>query len=351
MVVERTDRGDDMFMSWLARNAQQVLDLDALALLPSADGDGVATTPAPLRPEPDDEGRHEPGPEPLWNESWYFDAVSDTGELGVYTRLGRLPNQDQCLYTACITGPGRPSIMLVGAFPLPAADDAAQVVQGPGLRAEHHCEDPLRRFRVVLEGTAQAHADPAAPLRGEAGEDIAIAFDLVWETDGIPFAWRQATRYEIPCRVSGTVTIGDERVLFAGPGQRDHSWGARDWWAVDWMWNGLHLADGTHIHQVAVPQIPGYGVGYVQRGEGLTEITTATATAEVAGDGLVTSAHISSGPDALELDIEPVAYGAIRLEAPDGRLSLFPRAMCRVRAGDGREGTGWIEWNHVQRDE
>ena len=30
-----------------------------------------------LRPEPVDEGRHEPGSEDLWNESWYFDAVSD----------------------------------------------------------------------------------------------------------------------------------------------------------------------------------------------------------------------------------------------------------------------------------
>ena len=30
MVVERTERGDDMFMAWLERNGQQVLDLDAL---------------------------------------------------------------------------------------------------------------------------------------------------------------------------------------------------------------------------------------------------------------------------------------------------------------------------------
>jgi len=73
MVVVRTERGDDMFMAWLERNAQQVLDLDGLALLPAQ---GAARPPA-LRPEPEDEGRHPPGPEQLWNESWYFDAVSD----------------------------------------------------------------------------------------------------------------------------------------------------------------------------------------------------------------------------------------------------------------------------------
>ena len=26
-------------------------------------------------------------------------------------------------------------------------------------------------------------------------------------------------------------------------------------------------------------------------------------------------------------------------------VSQFPRAMCRVRARDGRTGTAWVEWN------
>ena len=90
MVVVRTDRGDDMFMTWLARNAQQALDLDAVELLPEPRSGGCRA--AAPRAEAD-EGRHEPGPEALWNESWYFDAVSDDGALGVYVRLGRLPNQ------------------------------------------------------------------------------------------------------------------------------------------------------------------------------------------------------------------------------------------------------------------
>ena len=53
-----------------------------------------------LRPEPADEGPHTPGTEDLWSESWYFDGVSDDGTLGVYTRLGRLPNQDVAIITA-----------------------------------------------------------------------------------------------------------------------------------------------------------------------------------------------------------------------------------------------------------
>jgi len=347
MVVERTERGDEMFMTWLARNAQQVLDLDALSLLPQAGG----PPPAPLRPQPQDEGRHSPGPEPLWNESWYFDAVSHDGSLGVYVRLGRLPNQGVCLYTACVCGPDRPSIMLVdAAAPLPAADDDDQAIHTASFQAEQRCLAELERFAVRVSGTAEAHADPSGPLRAQPGAPVQIELDLVWETAGIPYAWRQTTRYEIPCQVSGTVRVGEEEIALSGVGQRDHSWGSRDWWAVDWMWSALHFSDGTHTHAVGIPQMPGFGVGYVQRDGRLVEITSVTATEVVAANGLIERARISSEPDELAVEVEPLAFGALRLEAPDGRVSLFPRAMCRVRAGDGRQGWGWVEWNRVQRE-
>jgi hypothetical protein len=338
MVVVQTDRGDEMFLTVLERATQQILDLET-----------SDTKPEPLRPEPEDEGRHAPGPEPLWNESWYFDGVSDDRSLGLYVRLGRVPNQDSCLYTVAICGPDRPAVMLVdAAAPLPEPGDDAQKIDTDGLRAEHHCEEPLQRFRVKVGGTAESHADHSAPLRSESGEPVEVELDLVWETDGIPYAWRQSTRYEIPCRVSGTVRVGDEEISFSGPGQRDHSWGARDWWATDWMWSGLHFDDGTRTHAVGVPQMPGSGVGYVQREGEIEEITSVTATEEVAENGLITKAQIDSGPDELSIAVEPRAFGALRLEAPDGRVSLFPRAMCDVRTSDGRTGTGWVEWNRVQ---
>ncbi len=144
------------------------------------------------------------------------------------------------------------------------------------------------------------------------------------------------------------VRVSEEVVGFSGPGQRDHSWGSRDWWAVDWMWSALHFEDGTRTHAVGVPQMPGYGVGYVQKGGELVEITSVRASEEVADNGLIKSARIVSGPDELRVEVEPLAFGALRLEAPDGRVSMFPRAMCRVRTSDGRTGTGWLEWNLVQ---
>jgi hypothetical protein len=346
MVVQRTERGDEMFMTWFERNATQAIDLDAVELLPAAS----SGPPPPLRPEPEDEGCHEPGPEALWNESWYFDAVSADGSMGVYVRLGRLPNQGVALYSACVCGPGRATVMLVdAAAPLPDDADPEQSIETPVFAAAQRCERELQSFSVRLRGTAQAFHDQSAPLRGEAGEPVELALELVWETDGIPYAWRSSTRYEIPCRVSGTVTLAGETIRLQGPGQRDHSWGSRDWWAVDWMWSALHLDDGTHTHAVGLPEMPGYGVGYVQREGELEEIETVRAEQELGPDGLIAAAGIASAPPALDLDVQPLAFGPLRLEAPDGRLSLFPRAMCSVRAADGRTGLGWVEWNRVQR--
>jgi hypothetical protein len=341
VLVERTERGDEMFMVSVARYAQQVLDLEALELLPEP---GSGRPPA-LRPEPGDEDRHASGPEELWNESWYFDAVSSDGATGVYSRLGLYPNLGVAWMTAFVCGPDRPTVAIVDfAAPMPPGQELT--VAGGGLLAEHTCEEPLERFRVRLEATGESHEDAADLLRGEAGDPVPVSFDLTWETLGEPYAYRVATRYEIPCRVEGHVEVGGERIEMQGLGQRDHSWGTRDWWSAEWMWCAGHLDDGTRFHGVEfrLPGTPPIGVGYLQPPEGgVIELDSVSASEDVGPDGLITTAEVRFGD--LTVAVEPRAFGPLRLEAPDGRVSQFPRAMCRVAAGDGRTGVAWVEWN------
>ncbi|WP_040863559.1 DUF7064 domain-containing protein [Nocardia niigatensis] len=341
MVVVRTDRGDDMFMALLERVCRQISDLGALELLPDQ-----GSAPAPLQPDAADERPHSTGSEPLWNESWYFDAVTDNADTGVYARLGRLPNQDESLVTVSVVRAGRPAVMLVDAHaPMPAGDGERQIVEGPGYRVELGCDEPLRSYRVVVRGRGESFDDHSAPLRGEAGDPIDVEFDLTWTTEGVPYAWRASTRYEIPCRVTGSVRVGDETFRLDAVGQRDHSWGSRDWWANDWMWNAFHLQDGTHTHAVTIPQLPGFAVGYVQKNGQVTELTGGTTEQDIADNGLITEATMAAAPGPQSLAIEPIAWGALRMLAPDGRVAYFPRAMAKVRTCDGIEGVGWIEWN------
>jgi hypothetical protein len=72
------------------------------------------------------------------------------------------------------------------------------------------------------------------------------------------------------------------------------------------------------------------------------------ASERLRADGLIAGARVKLDPPGLELELEPLAFGPLRLVAPDGRVSHFPRAMCRVRTRDGRGGVGWVEWNLTQ---
>lgn len=341
VIVERTARGDDMFMTSVSRYAQQVLDLDAFELLPEP----RSTRRAPQRPAAADERPHLAGAEQLWNESWYFDVVADDTSVGAYVRLGLYPNLGVSWITAMACGPQQPTVAVVDfQAPLPGAEQL--IVTGDDTNLELSCEAELERYHVRLSATGRHHADAAALLRSEEGTPVPVELDLVWETQGEPYAYRITTRYEIPCAVQGTLTVAGQEMALSGPGQRDHSWGPRDSWSAEWMWSAGRLHDGTRFHAVVfrLPDTPPFGVGYLQPPDGgVIEPDSVTASEEVGPDGLITAARI--GLDDLRLEVQPLAFGPLLLEAPGGRLSQFPRAMCTIRADDGRRGVAWVEWN------
>jgi hypothetical protein len=346
MVVVRTERGDEMFTTMLSRYAQQAIDVGAVELLPQP-GRG---RPTPLRPAPSEEDRHEPGGEQLWSESYYFDAVSADGSLGCYLRLGLYPNLGVSWYTAFVCGPGRDAVAVID-LQAPLPGEGSLAIEREDLRADHLCELPLERFRATLDAAGEVFADPAAVLRGERGTPVPVELDLVWETAGTPYAYRLTTRYEVPCTVSGTIRVGDEQLQLRGAGQRDHSHGTRDWWSMDWMWSAAAFDDGTRMHAVAlrIPGAPVLSVGYVQdRDCQVVELDAVETDEEVAADGLIERARIAVDRALPQLEVQPLAFGPLLLTAPDGRVSQFPRAMCRFTSEDGRSGLGWMEWNRNQ---
>ncbi|MGV0874069.1 DUF7064 domain-containing protein [Mycolicibacterium sp. XJ879] len=344
MLVERTERGDQMFMTMLDRHCHHVLDTDAAAILPEPVG------LEPLRPEPTDEGAHAPGDEELWNESWYFDFVDPAQKIGGWIRLGLVPNQNVAWINGLLCGPDMPTIAIVD-LEAPLPDDPMQVHCAAGdLTME--ITEPLQSYRVTLRGPAQAYDDPAALLRGEAGRPTELTMDLVLRTEGVPYQYRITPRYEIPCGVSGTVSAdGQSYQLDSVPGQRDHSWGVRDWWSMEWVWSALHLDDGTRLHgvDVRVPGAPPVGIGYIQHPDHeLIELQTVAAREEMGDNGLPLQTTLTLAPGDVTVSIAVHGHAPVRLTSPDGRVSQFPRAWAAVTAVDGRTGVGWLEWNRNQ---
>ena len=207
---------------------------------------------------------------------------------------------------------------------------------------------------MSLRGRGQAYDDPSALLRGEPGRPVELSMDLTWTTAGTPYQYRMTPRYEIPCTVSGTV-VADGRTfaLHGVPGQRDHSWGVRDWWSMDWVWSALHLqrrhasarrrpphprsaADRRRLHPAA-----GRSAGRTAGGDGAGNVRRQRLTA---GNRADARAPAMSPPR-----VEIKGHAPVLLTATDGRVSHFPRAWATVTTDDGRTGVGWLEWNRNQR--
>ena len=300
---------------------------------------------------PDDESRHTPDAENLWNESYYCDFVQADGSLGGWLRLGLYPNRGVAWWTTWIVRPGHPGVCSV--------DYGAPVPPGNGLvsesdvlgRVEIDLRRPLEEFRLAARARATTIERPEdVYAHGEsAGRPTDLDLDLTWATDGIPYHYVLTTRYEIPCLVTGTVTVAGETFTIDGQGQRDHSWGVRDWWAFGWCWCSLRLDDGTRVHlaDIRIPGMPTF-FGYIQTPGAVNPVTALSVTEDVGEHGFPSASRIeiaAAPAHDLVIDVNPVAFGPVLLRNDDGRTSRFPRAMVRCRTADGRPGSGWIEWN------
>ena len=321
---------------------------------------------------PSDEGRHPPTDEDLWNESYYCDFVDTAGAgtpgesgpaLGGWLRLGLYPNRKVAWWTTWIVRPGLPGVCSVDYHaPVPPGDGLVSASERLG-RVEIDLRDPLVAFRLAADAAAEliatpesvydAAASPGSSATTPGATPTRLGVDLTWTTDGVPYHYDVTTRYEIPCLVSGTVTVGEETYTVRGHGQRDHSWGVRDWWAFGWCWCSLRLDDGTRVHlaHIRVPGFPAF-FGYVQTPGAVHPATALDVTEDVGEHGFPTRARIdieAAPAHSLGIDVTPVAFGPVLLRnEDDGRTSRFPRAMVRCRADDGREGSGWIEWNQPE---
>ncbi|HEY4377500.1 MAG TPA: hypothetical protein VGM93_10085 [Acidimicrobiales bacterium] len=296
-----------------------------------------------------DEARHEPTDEELWSESLYLDFFDADGQVGGYVRLGLYPNLGTAWYWACVVGPDRPLVTVIDHdAPLPNGRDLE--IRTEGLWSSLTVETPLDHFSVGCEAFAVGVDDPAEVYGDLRGDRVPFGLDLEWETDGGTYAYPGITRYEVPCRVHGEVLLGDERLEIDGWGQRDHSWGVRDWWTFGWSWTAGRLDDGTRFHgtHVTFDEALLFQTGYVQPPGGPLAGVEAFDRDQVLGDaGFPTSGTCRL--DGLELEIEPVSFSPVHLVAPDGRTSRFPRALCRfTEVGGSRTGLGWTEWNQPQ---
>ena len=247
---------------------------------------------------PDDERRHRPpagGDQASWEESWSFELALPDASFGAFLRLALHPG-GPAWFWAAVVGTERP-LVAVRDHEVPPPRSGLEV-RTSGLWSDLVCETPLEHWTVGLEAFALAYDDPYEAWRDERGERVALGFDLEWEVDGDagPPTVAGGEGYSQPCRVSGDVLVGAERLAVDGAGFRYHEWGPRDWWGSARSWAAGHLSDGTSL----------------------------------------------SGTSS-DVELVPVAAAPFLIPGRGASPGRLARHLCRFRAPVGLSGAGWSE--------
>ena len=307
----------------------------------------MADAPPVFSPVPVDEGRHAPGEEELWGESWYLDWAAADCSYGGYVRLGLYPNLGRAWWWIALVGADRPLVLTVE-HEMPCPEGLAAVeVAADGTEYTLAWPKPFEEFRVTSTAVGVVLPDPAQAFYGfDDAERVPVTLDLTWKSRAEVYPYPMTTRYEVSSWVTGTVTIGDEKIAVDCGGQRDHSWGVRDWWLFPWNWTSGAFDDGTCVHAARsiIPNLDIFATGYTVDASGaLTAATVIENSVDIDAEKIPTAARQQIGDVAFST--EPVGHAPILLVAPDGRETRFPRAMCRYTTADGIVGAGWTEYN------
>ena len=300
--------------------------------------------------EPADEAFHAPGPEPQWSDSLYFGGGDARSGAAFYTRIGRRPNES---VVEGAVGVWLPDGRFLLAFARERDEDEPrearreEIAAGP---SSYECVAPFELWRLRFDGGGRlfARAEDVGEAR-DAYEEVALQGELRFTAWIPPFEFRSglaqgvATRhYEQPGSIAGVLTIGGDRIPFAGAGMRDHSWGVRDWQGVPyWRWMGMLVDPDTFVLLNNVGTADGGETvgGCLMRAGELSPIVAGATE----GDQ---RAFVARASDELgrtvELEGSAVSVAPLR-QRRDGRLTLVNEGLTRLR-WDGREGLGISEW-------
>lgn len=213
--------------------------------------------------EPKHEFFHAPGDDEYWSESHYLDVVDD--DVGVHARLGFYPNRGEANVFAFVVEDG--TVYRIRDDEVDLRDVHGLCVDTSDLYFELLPDRVGRDWRVAFGGTAERCETPREAVDGT-DETVELDVELVTRGRHEPFRYSEGAvwpggteedRYEVATEVEGTVTVdGARTVPVEGPGERDHSWGRRDWTEGEWLWISGAFEDGSaYNHLSAWP--PGFG--------------------------------------------------------------------------------------------
>ncbi|MFW9960498.1 MAG: hypothetical protein ACFFDV_05735 [Candidatus Thorarchaeota archaeon] len=282
-----------------------------------------------------DEYAHEADENPDWRESYYFNwADLDSGVSG-FSTIGLLPNKKKREFVFALFYDQEREVHFKepsGSFP----DDFTESMTDGVL--SYKLIEPLREWRIVYRGK-NLQADITWPARFSA-YDFGIGSGTSWvghfEQSGAPH---------------GEIRFSDGRVVrIQGLGERDKSWGARNWHIESWFALHAQFDDLSIGLRRDVVKGVAESSGGISTAEGHMPIKNVEFTTRTHESGVPTGAKVEIiGMDDTVYNLEsqlitPTSFVRFAREFPGGSTELYEGMAVHDCSELDSTGTGLLEW-------
>lgn len=185
---------------------------------------------------------HEFGTHPEWNESFYFNLYDKARDIFAFMRIGLKPNSNEKTGLCFFMMPDGP--VLSRMIQEPFRDKELKV-------GNLHFEKilPEKKWRLAFSGRMEGEEKVSFSVDYESLNRV---FDYTECVTGINerISEKIATQHlEQFGRAVGTLKVGAKEYALNGLGERDHSWGVRDWTAPKmWIWLTCQFSEESALN-------------------------------------------------------------------------------------------------------
>lgn len=284
-----------------------------------------------------------------WNESFYFNFYDKESGIFAFMRIGLKPNKKEKDVFCCFLMPDGSLIGIKDKEPLKNMELSAKGLSFVKIF-------PEKKWALNFSGHL-------ALLGGPKPVPVSVSFSIGFETLNKVFNYRECVsgikeqisqsvaseHLEQFGRVTGVLNIAGKEHIINGMGERDHSWGVREWNAPKmWIWLTCQFSNeyALNVTKLVVPQGE-VDAGFIHLKGRNVPLVKADIHTDYAEDGFPSSLSMAltdkEGRTHM-VTAKAIRKAALPFQSADGKsLSILYEPLARYEY-EGKEGYGVAEY-------
>lgn len=283
-----------------------------------------------------------------WSESFYFNFYDRINDVCGFMRIGLKPNKNEKSVFCFFMLPDGSIVGLKGGSPYNGPDLAVNGLTFTKVEPEKH-------WKMEFAGIMAKMASPPVPLKASFSLDF-TALNDVFDYRACVSGHKEEISKSVASehleqfgRVTGTLKVGDKKFTIDALGERDHSWGVREWTAPKmWIWLTCQFSESEalNVTKLAVEQGE-VDAGFIHLHDKSIPLDAVRIDTTFTPEGGPRSFRMNlTDRDGKihEVEAEIIKQAMLPFEGPDKKsLAIMYETLARYRM-DGKVGYGIAEY-------